>query len=275
MKLGQSLVAARELRRISVEPSRRCSKGCSFCYNGSNADGEQGWSEDELVAFALDCATNGVESLSIGGGEPLEYPPLFAVLARLEGRIARTLTSNGLALDADEALLERLVSARPDKVHISIHSPENSRELKRSARVAMALDARGVHAGINLLVRRPRIAEAKVAFERLMALGFTEGHVVLLSARGEGGVDTPTPRDIAMVAGHTRFQAMSCLTGCAASARFASIGADKTAAWCSYTRERRALAALSFEGLCAALDGLGIDPCDNGLVRLGPRASGQ
>lgn len=261
------MTEARDVRRVSVEPSRRCSKGCSFCYNGSSAEGELGWAEDELVAFALDCAANGVESISIGGGEPLEYPPLLSVLSRLEGRIARTLTSNGLALDSDPALLARLVDARPDKVHVSVHSPENQREVERSARVAIAIDARGVHSGINLLVRKSRVAEARAAFARLIELGFTPGHIVILPARGDGGADTPSANEVASVAGGTRFQSMSCLTGCAASARFASIASDKTAAWCSYTRERRPLAELTFAGLRAALDGLGIDPCDNGLVR--------
>jgi hypothetical protein len=257
--------------RVSVEPSRRCSKGCSFCYNGSNAEGEAGWTRDELVAFAVDCARNGVASISIGGGEPLEYPPLFDVLCALDGVIARTLTSNALVLDRDPAALDALVRARPDKVHVSIHAPENAREVERCAAVALALDARGVRAGINLLVRKSRLAEATSAFARLRALGFTPGHIVLLPARGDGGADTPSPDEVARVAraddARAPFQAMSCLTGCSKSARFASVASDKTAAWCSYTRARRPLRALSFAALAEALDGLALDPCDNGLVR--------
>jgi hypothetical protein len=94
----------------------------------------------------------------------------------------------------------------------------------------MALDARGVHAGINLLVRRSRLAEARAAYARLIELGFTAGYIVLLPARGEADAETPSPKEVAAVAGDTRFQAMSCLTACAVSARFASIASDKTAA---------------------------------------------
>lgn len=255
------------IERVSVEPSRKCSKGCSFCYNGSNVEGEDGWSADELVEFATDCAANGVRSISIGGGEPIEYAGLWSVLDRLRGVIARTLTSNGMLLEQEPALFERLVLARPDKVHLSIHSPENPREVERSAALVLALDARGIPAGINLLVRRSRLEEARLAFAQLIEKGFTAAHIVLLPARGEGGHDTPTPREVATVAGDTRFQAMSCLNGCAKSDRFASIGADKTAAWCSYTRARRPLGALTFDALRAALDGLELDPCNNGLVR--------
>lgn len=256
---------------MSVEPSRRCSKGCSFCYNGSNSDGEDGWSADELVWFAKDCARNGVESLSIGGGEPLEYGGLYSVLAALDGVLARTLTTNGILLE-DTAALDRLASARPDKVHVSIHSPENPREVDRASTVVSGLDARGVHAGVNLLVRRSRLDDATRAYATLLSRGFTAGHIVLLPLRAEGERDTPSPEEVARVAAGTRFQAMSCLSGCQKSERFASIGYDKTAAWCSYTRTRRVMRSLDYRSLVEALDGLGLERCSTGLVRLGARS---
>jgi MoaA/NifB/PqqE/SkfB family radical SAM enzyme len=259
------------ITRISVEPSRRCSKGCAFCYNGSGPDGADGWSARELVAFAMDCANHGVDALSLGGGEPLEYEGIWRVLGDLEGALARTLTTNGIPLD-DPATLRRLVSARPDKVHVSIHGPENPREVERAARHALALDAAGIPAGINLLVRRSRLDDAKRAFDALARSDISPAHIVLLPLRAEGGADTPSARDLSTVAGGTRFQSMTCLEGCAKSERFASIAADHTAAWCSYTRARRPLREGSFAALRAALDGLALDPCDGGLVRLGPRA---
>jgi len=94
----------------------------------------------------------------------------------------------------------------------------------------MALDARGVHAGINLPVRRSLLAEARAPYARLIELGFTAGYIVLLPARVEADAETPSHKEVAAVAGDTRFQAMSCLTACAVSARFASIASDKTAA---------------------------------------------
>lgn len=49
-----------------------------------------------------------------------------------------------------------------------------------------------------------------------------------------------------------------------------SVAADRTVAWCSYTRTRRRLDALTHAALTRALDGLGLAPCDDGqLVRLG------
>jgi hypothetical protein len=81
------------------------------------------------------------------------------------------------------------------------------------------------------------------------------------------GGDTPSAAQVARVAGAvpgdpgSRFQSMSCLAGCGRSPRFASIAADRTVAWCSYTRTRRPLRALTFGAVLEALDGLGLEPC--------------
>jgi hypothetical protein len=74
------------------------------------------------------------------------------------------------------------------------------------------------------------------------------------------GTDTPTPAEVAAVAG-APFQSMTCLGGCARSPRFAAIGWDLAASWCSYTRARRPLPSLDHTGLVAALDGLGLVFC--------------
>lgn len=256
------------VERISVEPSRRCGKACAFCYNGSTPEGDGAWSPDALVAFVLDCAAHGVKALSLGGGEPLEYDGVFAVLRATEGALFRSLTTNGLPL-ADTATLDALVAARPDKVHVSIHAPENPREVERVVAQVVALAGRGLRSGVNLLVRRSRLDEAARAVVALRAAGVTNERVTYLPMRGPGA-DTPTPEDVARIAGGP-FQSMSCLRGCARSPRFASVGADRTVAWCSYTITRRALRAPTHAALVEALAGddgrgLGLAPCDEAMV---------
>jgi len=84
------------------------------------------------------------------------------------------------------------------------------------------------------------------------------------------GIDVPSPGDVATVASG-QFQSTTCLTSCHASPRFAAISARKSVAWCSYTIERRTLAASTHAALVAALDGLGLVDCDarhGGLVKL-------
>lgn len=258
--------------RISIEPSRFCTKGCSFCYNGSSKLGEVGFTSDEVVSLATDCAKHGVKYFSIGGGEPLEWPGIFDVLNRLRGVVARSFTTNGLPLLTDPTLLPRIVEAQPDKVHISIHAPENSREVVRVIDQVKQLDQLGVPAGVNLLVKRSRLAEAKEAASHLHGSGIQHDRIVFLPARGPGG-ETPSPKELANVARldsvETRpFQSMSCLRGCEKSERFASIAADRTVAWCSYTVSRTPMNELTYRAIQQALKVTDLTPCADGLVKV-------
>lgn len=262
------MTAVLALDRVSIEPSRRCRKGCSFCYNGSSPDGGGEWSPAELVAFVRDCAAHGVRAASFGGGEPLEYDGIFGVLRALDGAAFRSLTTSGLPL-LDGAVTDALVAARPDKVHVSIHAPENPREVERVVAQVAELAARGLRSGVNLLVRRGRLDAAEAAAAALRAAGVGNDRVVYLPMRGPGD-DTPTPREVARVAGGP-FQSMTCLTACGPSPRFASVGADRTVAWCSYTRTRARLREPTFAALVEALSPLGLEPCAGGLVALRPR----
>jgi len=255
--------------RISIEPTRRCSKACSFCYNGSGPGVAGEWGAQELINFAVDAAAHGVAALSLGGGEPLEWPAVIEVLRALQGTLFRSLTTNGLPLERPE-VFAALISAQPDKVHISIHAPESPREVARVAQQVRALAAAGIKSGVNLLVRRSRLVEATVAARTLHASGIGNDRIVYLPMRGDAR-ETPTPEEIARVAGG-RFQSMTCLGGCAKSARFVSIAADRTVAWCSYTVSRRPLVAPTWAALLDALEGLGLTFCGEQLVRLG-RAS--
>jgi hypothetical protein len=242
------------LDRISIELTNRCSKGCGFCYNASGPDRPTAWLPREVIDFVLDCTRRGVSAVSFGGGEPLEYPGLFEVLEALRGRASRSLTTNGLHLD--EAL-PALLRAAPERVHISIHAPGHGGEVARVIRQVALLQDAGISSGINLLVRASQVAEAIGAAAQARAAGIANDRIVYLPMRGG---DTPTADDLGRVAGG-RFQSMSCLLACAASPRFASVSWDKHAAWCSYTRSRHPLAELTYDGLIAAMTGLGLEPC--------------
>lgn len=256
--------------RISVEPSRRCSKACSFCYNGSDAAGDGAWTVGDLRAFLLDCAAAGVRAVSIGGGEPLEWEGLFELLGALQGRLFRSLTTNGLPLELP-GVFDELVRAGPDKVHLSIHSPENPREVERTILWAARIHDAGIRSGINLLVRRSRLEASARALARMRQAGLDADRIVLLPMRGAGGDDTPLPIEVAAVA-RGPFQSMSCLRGCAKSPRFVSVAADRTVAWCSYTVTRAPLAEPTHGAMLRALDGLGLVPCSEALVRLGKKS---
>lgn len=245
--------------RISIELTNQCAKACWFCYNHSQPGGDTRWTSDEVVGFVTDCAAHGVQAVSFGGGEPLQYPELFPVFERLRGLLFRSMTSNGLMLHGE--MFDRLVEVAPEKVHLSIHFPNRESEVNRVIRQVHELAERGIRSGVNFLVTRSELGAATMAAEHVRASGIDNQRIVYLPMRGR---DTPTPEEMAQVAGQQPFQSMSCLTACAASPRFCSIGWDKTVAWCSYTSTRRPLRALTFAALETALDGLGLEFCGNG-----------
>lgn len=244
-----------ELDRLSIELTNLCAKGCAFCYNTSNPLGATEWTVDEVVGFVTDCAANGVEAVSLGGGEPLQFAGLYDVLDQLAGIVFRSFTTNGLLLDQN---LDRICDASPDKVHVSVHFPGRKAELSRVIRQVRALADAGISSGVNLLVRRSEVTEAQIATQRFYDSGIGPERIVFLPMRGD---DTPTPKELGRVAGRSGFQSMTCLTGCAASPRFASVGWDKRVGWCSYTTSRRTMRSLDHAGLSAALQGLGLATC--------------
>jgi MoaA/NifB/PqqE/SkfB family radical SAM enzyme len=242
--------------RISIEVTNRCAKVCAFCYNHSLPEGDTRWTAEELVAFVRDCAGHGVKAVSFGGGEPLQFDGLFDVLARLHGVLFRSITSNGLLLHGE--LLSRLINAKPDKVHLSIHFPERAAEVQRVVRQVHELSNLGVRSGINFLVARSNFDAARRAASWVRGQGIGNERIVYLPMRGR---DTPTPEEMAAVAGGAAFQSMSCLMVCGPSPRFCSIGWDKRVAWCSYTATRRPLSDLTYRGLETAMTDLGIEFC--------------
>jgi hypothetical protein len=244
------------IERLSIELTNRCGKACAFCYNASAPAGEPRWTVPALVSFVADCAAHGTRAVSFGGGEPLEVPELlFPALDALRGVLFRSLTTNGLALSPETCA--RLAAAAPDKVHVSLHFPDHPREVERVARQVGELAALGLRAGVNLLVARSRLAAVGRAREVLHAAGIGNDRIVYLPMRGR---DTPTPEELAAVAGE-RFQSTTCLARCAASPRFAAISWDQQLAHCSYTAERRPLPSLTHAGLSAARAGLGLTFC--------------
>jgi MoaA/NifB/PqqE/SkfB family radical SAM enzyme len=246
------------LERISIELTNQCGKQCSFCYNHSHPTGSTTWGLDELVDFVTDLALAGTQSVSFGGGEPLEYSALWELLTRLNGLVFRSLTTNGLLLDDDS--IDRLVRAAPNKVHISIHFPESQSEVERVINQVTELAARGIRSGVNLLVTRSNLAAAESAASYLHRSGINNDRIVYLPMRG---TDTPTPEEMARVAGSKQFQSMTCLLACGKSSRFCSIGWDKKVGWCSYTIAKKTLPALTAEGLKTALMDLPLIFCGN------------
>lgn len=244
------------IERISIELTNRCAKACRFCYNRSSPDGATEWSPADVVNFVCDCARHGVRDVSFGGGEPLEYPQLYDVLAGLRGLLHRSVTTNGLKLD--DAMIASLARTGLEKVHVSIHFPEHAEEVARVIRQVRALEDAGIRSGVNLLVAGTALEAGRQAVERLVAAGIDMERIILLPMRLH---DIPTAQDVARIAGGRPFQSTSCLKQCAPSPRFVSLNAKREVGWCSYTRARRQLKTQSWQGLMDAVEGLGMSFC--------------
>jgi len=245
------------VERISLEVTNRCGKACAFCYNRSHPDGGSEWPKEQALAFLRDCIAHGTRAVSFGGGEPLEYPELFELLSGLRGLVFRSVTTNGLLLDDPESL-RLLGAAAPDKVHLSLHCPEDPRELSRVVRQVGVLESLGIRSGVNLLVGQSAIPAAETAAAVLRAAGIGNERIIYLPRRPAA---TPSPREQARVACDERFQAPSGLVGCRPSERFCSVSWDRRAARCAYTSARARLEAPTFAALASALESLEHVPC--------------
>src|SRR5262249_56454944 len=131
---------------------------------------------------------------SLGGGEPVQFDGLFDVLTRLAGVLFRSITSNGLLLHGE--LLARLVAAKPDKVHLSIHFPEHEGEVRRVVWQVHELADLGVRSGVNFLVARSKLDAARRAAAWMRDSGIANERLVYPPMRGR---DTPTPEGMATV----------------------------------------------------------------------------
>ncbi len=246
--------------RLSIELTNYCTKGCPFCYNASTKEGATLWQQGELESFVKDCAANGTKAVSFGGGEPLEYDGLFDLLNNLKGTLFRSITTNGLLLT--EETEQNLTETGIDKIHISIHFPHIEKEVTRVRDQVLSLEKKGIRSGVNLLVEKHRINDAHKATKTLVEAGIGFERIVYLPLKSVSDpAKLTTPKDLLQVTDGARFQSMTCLKACGKSPRFCAISWDKTAAWCSYTSERRKLETLDAQGLNKALDGLGLIYC--------------
>ena len=151
---------------LSIDLSNYCSKQCPFCYNLSTREGNTLWKSQEVINFASDCINHGVKAVSLGGGEPFEYEGVFDVIDALYPKCYLSVTSNGLPLE-NERIWEMLTEHKPDKIHITIHKPDNEAEVNRVERQVQRIASIGIKPGLNLSVGADKVVLAKNVYERM------------------------------------------------------------------------------------------------------------
>ncbi len=236
--------------RISIDLSNYCSKQCDFCYNHSTKEGNVLWTVGELISFVLDLHKHGIDAVSFGGGEPFEYDGIFELISGLMSEMYVSVTSNGLSLEKEE-VFSKLLQNKPDKVHLTIHHPENKAEVERVIKMVKRIDAEGMKSGVNLLVSDFNLTEAKAVYSDLLANGITSDRIILIPRRF---TCEPTAKQLSEIACGKPFQSPACLTGCKQPTEFCSVSWDKKVNWCSYASGKQAIKELTYNGLMNALN---------------------
>ncbi len=234
---------------ISIDITHRCSKACTFCYNRSNPTGETDWTASEVVSFAMDCIRNDVKAISLGGGEPFEHPDIFEIIEALYPHAYVTVTSNGLPL-LDAEVFSKLSASKPDKIHLSLHDPSDLEELNRIVHQLAELERIGIKPGVNLLVAKSQIEDARHAHRELRK-HLSASQIILLPMRYG---DSPSAEDMKYVSDGANFQSTSCLLGCRPPEKFVSVTWDKQVSRCSFAGGKSKLKSLNYEGLITALN---------------------
>ena len=246
------------LQRLSIDLSNRCSKACNFCYNRSFADGKTVWQPQEVVDLVKDCVKNGLQAVSLGGGEPFEYEGVFEIISALTPHVFVSVTSNGLPL-YKRKIWKKLLKNKPDKIHITIHASHDEEKVCNTLHYIDYLEEENIKAGINLLVSFDKIEETKQLAHRLINdFGISRKEIIFIPRRFSL---QPTPQQVLEVAGNEPFQSPSCLVACKPSERFCSLSWDKRINFCSYSPSKATLQEISYNGIINALNSINFKSC--------------
>lgn len=243
---------------LSIDLSNYCSKQCPFCYNHSNAKGNKLWTPEEVIEFANDCINNGVKAISLGGGEPFEYDGIFQIIDAIRPFAYLSVTTNGLPL-LKETVWQALLSHKPDKIHITIHNPDNDKEVQRVFEQLRNLSETDITVGVNLLVASDKIKYCNSAYAKLRTM-LSPKQIILVPQRFSV---TPTPKQLAYVTSNELFQAPSCILGCKIPKNFCSVSWNKKVNFCSYADGKQPLESLTYQGIIDALDRVVFQSCAN------------
>jgi hypothetical protein len=155
-------------------PTNACNLRCDFCSRDASAPSR--WDEASAFELLAGLARVGVLELALGGGEPLAFRGLDALLERLaaETSLAVHLTTNGVLLD--ERRLARL-RPRVGEIRISIYDEQlcaiaaklfdvemewlrvHARDAESAAQLARGLGPNAASGGRLVLLRAPRIGK--------------------------------------------------------------------------------------------------------------------
>lgn len=216
------------------------------------------WKPKEVIALAIDCVNNGIKAVSLGGGEPFEYDGIFQIIDAIQPLAYLSITTNGLPL-LEKDVWQALLTHKPDKIHITIHNPDNDNEVQRVFEQIKNLSETDITVGVNLLVHSDKLEYCRDAYAYLRTI-LSQQQIILVPQRF---YKTPTPKQLAYVTGNEQFQAPSCILRCQIPENFCSVSWDKKVNFCSYARGKQPLESFTYRGVINALKLIEFQSCIN------------
>ena len=173
-----------------------------------------------------------------------------------------SITSNGLPLENTD-IWKDLLKHSPDKIHLTIHQPQDREEVKRIETLIKRLSTTKIKPGVNLLVGADKIDYAKQVYAKLNNI-LTPEQIILVPQRFE---NTPTAKQIASISNGKPFQSPSCLLKCNQPNNFVSVSWDKKVNFCSYAFGKEKLQALNYQSMIKALEKIEWKSCCETFVK--------
>ena len=170
-----------------------------------------------------------------------------------------SVTSNGLPLEKEE-VFSKLLQNKPDKIHLTIHHPENKAEVERVIKLVKRIASEEIKSGVNLLVSDFNLEQAKQVYSNLLLNGITSDRIILIPRRF---TCEPSVKQLSGIARGKPFQSPACLTGCKQPKEFCSVSWDKKVNWCSYATGKQLIKELTYNGLMNALNKVQFGCCKN------------
>jgi len=214
------------------------------------------WTPAEVMSFAADCIAHGVKAVSLGGGEPFEYDGVFDIIDALRPLVYLSVTSNGLPL-LNNNLWQQLMLHAPDKLHITIHNPDNNAEVNRVLQQVEQLTATTIKPGVNLLVSSHKIEACKRVYQVLRNI-IQPDQIILVPQRFSC---TPSANELASITSGAPFQSPSCLLECIRPTNFCSVSWNKRVNSCSFAGGKEPLEELTYSGMMNALQRVHFTHC--------------
>jgi pyruvate-formate lyase-activating enzyme len=195
-ELGAPLDSVRGFTWINfLEITHDCDCACSVCYADARPGGGDYLTVDDVTRVARELKAQGLQSVSLTGGEPTLHPQLLEIVAAVRGAgLDATLISNGLRLGRDATLARRLRQSGLTYLYLALDTlrPEVCRRLRGDELVALRERAlshavqSGLRFGLNVTVVRDNLDEVGALLRYAARHAPRLGLVTYLSAARTG-----------------------------------------------------------------------------------------